>query len=288
MSTRFAVLAATTIALLVPAVAATQPATFPYDCSAYLDTDNNPATGGDVQVIQAGDPGPQTISGIDVIVRAIADLPIDPTQWGTVDGAVTSLEVWRWNGGLGDFEEFSSSVVDYPTGNATGVGGHHVIEFTALLDDIGTFAGPVAMVYHISSAAINDYTSTFVYQPQIAEGIPTVTTLGAVVFGVVMGAAGLLLLRKFRALGASLATMGLVLAFASLAWALTITPDGNVGDWAGESPIVTDPIGDSSGSDANEDIVYGFVTNDDIDMGFRIDILNVAVSDPYLTPTPPP
>jgi hypothetical protein len=176
--------------------------------------------------------------------------------------------------------------VNYPTGNGTGLDGHHVIEFIAMLSDIGPIPGPVSMTYHVSQAAINDYTPTFVYQAQGTGGIPTVGTLGALIMGMILAAFGLLLLRRYRSLGVGVASMGLVLAVASLAWALTITPDGNVGDWVGSTPDVSDPIGDSSGADANEDIVYGFVTNDDTTMGFRIDILNVDVSDPYVSPTP--
>lgn len=275
--------------LLVPALVAAQPATQPYACTAYLDVDNNPSTGGDVQVIQAGDPGPQTVSGIEFEVNAFADLPADPTMWGTVAGVVSAIQVAGWDEGLGSFVIVSESMVDYPAGNGTGLDGHHVIEFVALLSDLGMPTGPIRMLYHVSRPGPNDYTSEFLYQPQEAGGIPTIGTVGAALLGAILAVAGLLVLRRYRALGVGVASVGMVLAFASLAWALTITPDGAVGDWADTPPIVTDPIGDSSASDANEDIVYGFVTNDDTTMGFRIDLLNVAVTNPYTpTPTPPP
>jgi len=286
---RAASIAVTVAAIMTMASMGTaQAPTFPYNCNAYLDVDQNLSTGGDVQVIQAGDPGPQTISGIDVIVSAIADLPMDPTDWGTVPGAVSNVEVLRWNDGLGDFEQISSTPVNYPTGPGNGLDGHHVIEFIAPLADIGELPGPIGMGYHVSGAAINDYTSPFVYRPQGITGIPAVSVFGALVLGCLLAGGGLLMLRRHRAAGIGVATVGLLVVVAGVAWAATITPDGNVGDWTGISPSVSDPIGDSSGGDANEDIVYGFVTDDETTMGFRIDVLNVAVTDPYPTPQPTP
>lgn len=278
-------------AVLLPAAAAAQPVVQPYRCAAYLDTDNNPATGGTVQVIQAGDPGPQDRDGIDVIVYAFAGLP-PPDEWASVipNPWVNSVMVYRWNPAIPDFERVGNYDISYAVGWGTGLGGHNVIEFTAPLADIGPMAPTISMLYHMSLVAtgLNDYTSTFAYDQQMGDGIPTLGTLGIIILGLILGAAGLLVLRRSRVIGVAALVVGCVAALSGLAWALTITPDGQVGDWGGTLPAVTDPIGDSSAADANEDIVYGFVTNDATTMGFRVDILNVDVSDPYPTPSPTP
>jgi hypothetical protein len=274
------------LALLVPTVVAAQPQTFIYPCNAYLDTDSSTGTGGDVTVIQAGDPGPQTIGGIDVMVVASANLPA-PGDWDTVAGWIDIVDVFRWNQGLGNFEFVTSYSVNFPVGNGTGRDGHHVIEFTALLADIGTVPGPIRMAYHISAIAVNDYTPTFSYQLS-SRPVPAISTWGAFLVGIIVATCGLLIIRRLRTTGSLMAAIGCAIALTGLAWALTISPDGNVGDWGGTPPAVTDPIGDSSAADPNEDIVYGFVTDDGNTIGFRIDILNANVSNPYLTPTPPP
>ncbi len=283
------VLAVLAAALLLPVAATAQPVLSPYLCRAYLDTDDSVATGGTVQVIQAGDAVPQDRDGIDVIVSALAQMP-PADQWGpAIPGmVVVNVMVERWNPATPAFEQVGSYDISYPIGWGTGLGGHNVIEFTAPLAAIGPMGPIVRMLYHMSLTGFNDYTSTFTYAQQTGRGIPTVGTLGVVMLGLLLGAAGLLVLRRSRVVGVAAVVVGCVAALSGLAWALTITPDGQVGDWAGTPPAVTDPIGDSSAADANEDIVYGFVTNDDSTMGFRVDILNIDVSDPYSSPTVTP
>ena len=275
--------------VLLPVAAIAQPVLSPYSCRAYLDTDGNAATGGTVQVIQAGDATPQDRNGVDVIVSALAQMP-PAHEWGpAIPGmVVVNVTVERWNPATPGFEQVGSYDVSYPIGWGTGLDGHNVIEFTAPLAAIGPLAPTIRMLYHISLAAFNDYTSTFTYAQQAGSGIPTVGTLGVVVLGLLLGAAGLLVLRRSRVVGVAAVVVGCIAALSGLAWALTITPDGQVGDWAGSPPAVTDPIGDSSAGDANEDIVYGFVTSDATTMGFRVDVLNVDVSDPYASPTTTP
>ena len=275
--------------LLLPVGATAQPVLSPYLCRAYLDTDDDPATGGTVQVIQAGDAAPQDRDGIDVVVYALAQMPA-PHEWGPAipDMVVVNVMVQRWNPAVPGFEQVASYDISYPIGWGTGLDGHNVIEFTAPLAAVGPLAPTIRMLYHMSLTGFNDYTATFTYDQQPGAAIPTVGTTGAMVLGLLLAAAGLLLLRRSRAVGVAAAVTGCVMALSGLAWALTITPDGEVADWGGTPPAVTDPIGDSSAGDANEDIVYGFVTNDATTMAFRVDILNVDVSDPYSSPTAPP
>ena len=57
-------------------------------------------------------------------------------------------------------------------------------------------------------------------------------------------------------------------AGSGLVWAATVLRDGNVGDWAGVSPAVTDAKGDAP---ANADIVAVFVQQDGVNLYVRID-----------------
>ena len=57
-------------------------------------------------------------------------------------------------------------------------------------------------------------------------------------------------------------------AGSGLVWAATVLRDGNVGDWAGVSPAVTDAKGDAP---ANADIVAVFTQQDGANLYFRID-----------------
>jgi len=53
----------------------------------------------------------------------------------------------------------------------------------------------------------------------------------------------------------------------------TITIDGNVTDWAGISPIITDAVGDSN-STSGSDISAVYVAKDNSNLYFRIDLVN--------------
>jgi hypothetical protein len=71
MSPRTSFLIAVATVLLVPTLVAAQPATQPYACTAYIDADNNPATGGDVDDTTMG-------FRIDVLNVAVTN-PYTPT-----------------------------------------------------------------------------------------------------------------------------------------------------------------------------------------------------------------
>jgi hypothetical protein len=67
-----------------------------------------------------------------------------------------------------------------------------------------------------------------------------------------------------------------VLGVVGIAWAATITLDGQVGDWVNINPAVTDPFCDSSNNDLYEDIIAGFITSDHSNLYFRMDIAGGA------------
>jgi hypothetical protein len=83
-------------------------------------------------------------------------------------------------------------------------------------------------------------------------------------------------LRRSPAAAAVAVTLALTAVVVATAWAVTISLDGNVGDWATTPAIATDITGDSSIDDPAEDIVAAFATADAQKIYFRMDLVNLA------------
>jgi hypothetical protein len=99
--------------------------------------------------------------------------------------------------------------------------------------------------------------------------IPTLSEWGMIVLTTALIAISIWSIRR-RSKGHLFAAMILICLIAGIAWAVTINLDGNIADWASVSPNATDDSGDQSG-DPNEDIRYGFVTDDGNRIYFRVD-----------------
>jgi hypothetical protein len=134
----------------------------------------------------------------------------------------------------------------------------------------------IQVTYHASITGANDYTASFSYNtgkglPSLP--IPTLSQWGMMIFIVVLGlsALGFLFSRKPSRSCTFSILLG-VLGVVGIAWAATITLDGQVGDWANIDPAVTDPFCDSSNNDLYEDIIAGFITSDQSNLYFRMDI----------------
>ncbi|MGE4070425.1 MAG: Ig-like domain-containing protein [Lysobacterales bacterium] len=119
--------------------------------------------------------------------------------------------------------------------------------------------------------------------------IPTLGFFGGLLLALALAALAMRSLRRNRLM----AQMLMVGAFVSLgfaAWAVvTHIADGQVGDWAGDAPIGTDPIGDSVPPLSGTDIVGAFGVDVRPNLHFRIDVVDaenrppVAVNDSYTT-----
>lgn len=260
-----------------------------YTHHVYLDTDNNSATGCTVSAHEAGWTG--TIAGIE------RDVQISVTT--AAPATVTGVAVASCSGAsFGSPQTVSSGT--WPVGLNVGTGGADVIE--GLLPRTFVPANATVRLYfHSSAGAPNDVlltTSgsggspmTITLDAGGADGATAVPGLGlvgivALGFGIALAAFGLLRSRA-GLVGALLVG---ALAGAGVAYAATITMNGQVGDWSGISALGTDPTGDSSIGDPAEDIVAGFGAFDATNVYFRVDVRNVectAATSPDATITAP-
>ncbi len=79
-----------------------------------------------------------------------------------------------------------------------------------------------------------------------AAGIPTVGTWGLLLLAALLSGAGVLVLRRRSSRVAAVLGVVLLVGGIGAAWAAFLpTPDGDASDWAGISPLATDPSGDA-------------------------------------------
>lgn len=224
-----------------------------------LDTDNNASTGGAVTVVQ-GSEMPHDEVGIECIVQATGDL-------GT--SMVVEQTVSCWNGS--SFEQVSTDDTSYPINTNAST----MVEFGTSRSDIGNPTGTVRGLFHVSQASLeaNDYTNSFAFSLAV-EPIPTLSQWLLWLLAAILALFALRTVRNNQATAANWIVGSLLLiASAGVTWAATITLDGNFSDWSGIPAIVTDPSGDSSNEDPNEDILQGFITSDDNNIYFRVDTM---------------
>lgn len=247
-----------------------------YYYEALLDTDNNTATGGAVSVVQAGEQ-PHDINGIDY--RVIVNLNICNNQ-----NQLGPIMVLKWNSNTLAFDEQANYDTFYNIGIENGdltLPGHYadVIEFRAAKTDIGNPGGSMKIVYHASRQGPNDYTAAFYYPQQTS--IPTFSQWGMLLLSLLLSGSAVLVMRKRRTVPVKLiCALVIIFSLSGAAWAIVdgcgpITLDGLVNDWNcnGINSAVTDPIGDSSVGDYGEDIFKGYITSDDTNVYFRVDIV---------------
>jgi hypothetical protein len=240
-----------------------------YYYEALIDADNNPGTGGTVDVEQAG--GSEAIPGIDYRVKV--DL-----NAGLAENQILDIFIATWNGSsfdvVGDPYTYNMGIMNgYQYNDEQG----DVVEFFASRALLGNPQGPMKIVYHASvpGSPYNDYTAPF-YYPR--STVPTLSEWGIIVLSVFLGLSAIWMIRKRKAALGVFIFVGFVLIMTGHAWAPPlplITLDGQVTDWqsAGVSPSVIDPVNDSSLGDDGEDIVAGYITSDTNNIYFRIDIV---------------
>lgn len=86
--------------------------------------------------------------------------------------------------------------------------------------------------------------------------------------------------RRLTGSARGVATMALLMSLSSIAYALTITLDGQVTDWQNATPAVTDPDDDSSINDPGEEILAVFATSDTHNVYLRVDVQNMELPPP--------
>lgn len=253
-----------------------------YTHHVYLDIDNNPSTGCTVAVHEAGWSG--NVTGVE------RDVQISVST--TAPAHVTGITVSSCSGASFGAPQ-TVSTASWPVGLNVGTGGGDVIEgflprgylplgttmrlyfhstvFNLMANDVllttngtthGTAGTPMLLTLDSNVGGV--------------AAIPALGTYGLAFLGVAIAAAAFGLLRSRAGVACGLLLAVLIgLGAASVAYAATITMDGQVGDWAGITALGTDPTGDSSINDPAEDIVAGFATFDATNVYFRIDVSNV-------------
>ena len=222
-----------------------------------LDTDNNAATGCVVSV------GASSAAGVEQVLTAV----VNTTTTGV---NVVRLERQTCTGGvLGAPVAYSAG--GWVVGLGNGVGGSAVTETYVPLSSLPT--GTLrAWGLGIDSNGAADWTSPFLLTVAASGPGPGATPvplsgwlvlpLGLVLFGI-----ALWWQRRHPASTAMVAFVALAAA-AGVAWAGTVILDGNVSDWLGIQPAVTDPQGDAP---PNADIVAVYYQQDAQNLYLRFD-----------------
>jgi VCBS repeat-containing protein len=244
-----------------------QAQTLTYDV--LLDLDRNTNTGCDVTPSGSA----STVAGIERRLRATVDSNF---------AMVTEVSVERCNGSSFD----TPTVVGgpHPVGLNIGINGSDVVELAASLSalEIGN-SNPVQFIFLAEDNSGNDILATEDGTPGsggilfgLPLGIPALSAFGLALL------AGLLLIlawRHNRATG-SLFSVLLLLMAAGLVIAASFVTDGNIDDWAGQSPRATDPAGDSSNAAAGNDIQAAFIGFENNHLFFRLDITDTENQPP--------
>ncbi|MFO1311988.1 MAG: PASTA domain-containing protein [Burkholderiales bacterium] len=226
--------------------------------SLLLDTDNNPATGCTI-------PGPGgPIAGIDQVATTVVDT-------SSSGATVTRLERQVCSGGaLGAPAAYDPG--GWAVGFGNGTAGTAVVESSIPLGMLPS-GGSMRAVAVSQGGGGQDATSSFSIALQAVGGpngpfVPVPLSPWLVLPLAVCILATALWMRRRYPHRTDLAAFLVVFAFAGLAWAATVIRDGNVGDWAGVSPAVTDARGDAP---PNADIVAVFYQQDAANLYLRFD-----------------
>ena len=226
--------------------------------SVALDTDSNAATG--CALATAGG----TVQGIEQIATTV----ITTNAGGAV---VTRLERQLCTAG-----SFGAPVVydatGWNVGLGNGSGGSAVVETSIPLSMLPPGAAMRALVTSDNGAGGQDATAAFalalapVAAPAPIVAIPLspwlVPPLALLLFGAVLW------LRRRYPGETRLALLVAALAVSGIAWAATVLRDGNIADWTGVPPAVTDASGDAP---AGADIVAVFFQQDASTLYLRVD-----------------
>lgn len=221
----------------------------------YVDTDRDAGTG--CSTAYSGG----TIAGAEVRITA--------NVTATTVSSVTSATCVS-----GTFGGESAAGGPHAVGLNVGTSGADVIELSAGRSLFGSVdAVRVAVASENGAAASSDLVLLNGSGGPITLGLDgiAIPALGALGLLLLIGALALVASRRLRV---GMATIGALLV-AGAVWAAGYVTDGAVGDWAGTSPLATDPNGDASGLDLGTDVVALFGAEENGRVFFRIDAVDI-------------
>ena len=227
--------------------------------SVLLDVDNAVATGCTVATADGAVNGIERIQTA-VIITTTTTASISRLEQQTCAGGVlsaaTTYDAGGWSAGVGN-----------------GGGGAAAIEFSVPLSTLPRGATMKAYATSRNALGQQDATGSFLITlanaiVAIPESIPVPLSKGLapLIALAVAITVGLRLRHQSCSRLVTVLIAGVVVS--ALAWAGTVLRDGNIGDWAGVAPAVTDPRGDAP---ANADIVTVFQQQDASNLYFRVD-----------------
>jgi hypothetical protein len=235
-----------------------------YSYYVYVDRDVNAATG-----CSATYPG-GSIAGAEIRITAnVVGTTVDSVSTATCAS--------------GSFGSESAAGGPHPVGLNNGIGGADVIEFSVSRGLFGS-----ASVVRVDLASENGTAASSDLLSLTGSGGPIFLALNRVAIPA-LGGFGLLLLVgalvfvASRRLRIGMASVGALLV-AGAVWAAGFVTDGAVGDWAGVSPLATDPTGDASGPDIGADVVALFGAEENSRVFFRVDAVDVENQAPIAQP----
>jgi len=233
----------------------------------YLDTDANTATGCVVNLPDFL----TTVNGIESRVTVTTDSATPPNIIGTNLHQCTGVAF-----------DAGTPISPAALGLNTGLSGADVIESAVNQSSLSlTGSRSVLLYYHVDSDTADDVVLTD------DSGGPITLGFALPVPGLGLLAIGLLLLVVLLATRKHLSrnlTLGILFIGAStLVWAATIIVDGLTNDWSGIAPANTDPLGDTTMSGNYADLTAVFVTKDNNNIYFRMDVVDVENQPPTIT-----
>ena len=242
-----------------------------YRYQVLLDTDGSSSTGCAVAVQDLGFGG--TVSGVEQVVTL-------HVAWSPTATVARISRSACLGGAMVAQPDVSSG--RWPVGIGNGTGGGHVIEGMVPLSLLGldpykrqqfgiSFSATVSGASDVMAASFGAGSASSVPFAfgQDSAPIPALGIAGVAGLALLVSLLGIVLLR-----GRAVFPLAVLLALlaATAAYAAVFAMDGQVGDWAGIAPIVTDPAGDSSSHDPKEDMVAGFAAADATNLYVRIDV----------------
>ncbi|MEO7253572.1 MAG: PASTA domain-containing protein, partial [Casimicrobium sp.] len=226
--------------------------------SLLLDTDNAAATGCVVATADGSVSGVERVNTAVVTTTASTAMVSRLDQQTCVGGALTAATTYDaggWSAGLGN-----------------GTNGSAAIEFSVPLSSLPR--GGTLKALAVSRNALGQQDATGSFLINVANAVAAVDVLPVPLSKGLAALIALLVavtvaLRLRRQASSRLVTFVLAsVVISTLAWAATVARDGNIGDWIGVSPAVTDASGDAP---LNADILAVYHQQDANNLYVRID-----------------
>jgi len=224
----------------------------------YIDRDNNSASGCAVSL-----PSGATFSG--------AELRLTTSVTTTANSATVSAVALASCSGASFGADTAVSAGGWPVGIGNGTGGTAVIETLLPLAQLGVSSGTLRMgvVAQNGSGGFDEMAASYTLTGAPAPtSIPTLSQWGLIGLSLLLALAAGPWLRRHPQAGNTLLLVFCVLGVAGVAWAASVSLDGQTTDWAAETTKGSDPLGDGA---SDVDLAALYAQQDGTNLYLRID-----------------